>query len=299
MNVDHAVVSRHLRALEELVGTALIHREGGSDRWLTDDGRAYHTRVSAALKDIGDATDLLQRKNDQRLLVWCAPGFAFHWLARRLPDFKKRYPAIDLELRPTDTAPDFTSNQADVDIRYVRGGGATGGDDVRTLEIARPPVYAVASPEYLAGVAPIGRAADLLDCCLIHEDSTEEWRMWLAAQGHVVEEDIPGPRVWHAHLALDAARNGQGIALASELLVAEDIHAGRLVKVCATREPLVGVELGGYSVFGRADRWHVVPQVRLRQWLCDTMEVSANGSVAPVSATWQPRLSADGGALSG
>jgi len=274
MNIDHAVVSRHLRSLEAFMGTALIVRQGG-DQWLTEDGAMYHARISAALREIADATTVLRRQHDKRMLVWCAPGFAFHWLTRRLPDFYERYPAIDLELRPTDAGPDFSTNQADADIRYVRGETMPESNSLKIMEIARPRVFPVASPAYLASLGPIRRAADLLDARLLHEDSTEEWCMWLQAQGVADSENVAGPRLWHAHLALDAARNGQGIALASRLLLADDLETGRLDKVRALDEPLHEVPLGSYAMFGREDRWHTIPMVRFRQWLSSTISDDA------------------------
>ncbi len=270
MNIDHAVVSRHLRSLEEFVGTALIARHD-LDRCLTDDGRYYHERVSEALREIASATTVLKRRHDQRMLVWCAPGFAFHWLTRRLPDFQKSFPSIDLELRPTDAGPDFSTNQADIDIRYVRGHELPKLPTLKIIEIARPMVFPVASPAYLEGLPPIATAADLLNARLLQEDSVEEWEMWLAAQGVTAHGSIQGPRLWQAHLALDAARDGQGIALANRLLSADDLASGRLVKVEASDSALREVPLGTYAMFGRPDRWRTTPLVRFRQWLISTI----------------------------
>jgi LysR family glycine cleavage system transcriptional activator len=270
MNIDHAVVSRHLRSLEDFVGTALIARHD-VDRCLTEDGLYYHGRVSEALREIASATTVLKRRHDQRLLVWCAPGFAFHWLTRRLPDFQKSYPSIDLELRPSDGGPDFSTNQADLDIRYVRGPELPESTTLKTMEIARPSVFPVASPDYLRGIAPIGKAEDLLSARLLHEDSIEEWQMWLEAQGVAARGELPGPRLWQAHLALDAARDGQGIALANQLLSADDLASGRLVKVEASEASFRAVPLGTYMMFGRPDRWRSIPMVRFRQWLTSTI----------------------------
>ena len=86
LEVDHAVVSRHLSALEAFVGTALVDRSAGM-RGLTSDGAEYHRRISAAFQDIANATLMLRKRHDQQLLVWCSPGFAYHWLSPRLSIF--------------------------------------------------------------------------------------------------------------------------------------------------------------------------------------------------------------------
>ena len=50
---------------------------------------------------------------------------------------------------------------------------------------------------------------------------------------------LRGPRLWHAHLAIEAARLGQGIALANRFLVEEDLTADRLVE---SSRPMSGSE---------------------------------------------------------
>lgn len=269
LEVDHAVISRHLRALEALIGTALIERRPGEDRWLTDDGALYHARIAAALREIGDATELLRSRNNRRLMIWSVPGFAFHWLTRRLANFSAAYPQIDVELRPSDRSPDFSTNEADADIRYVRGDAAEPASSaLRSLEIARPLVFPVCSPNYLASIADrFQTPADLLDCRLLHEDDDSEWRSWLRAQGLAIDGPIAGPRLWHAHLSLDAARSGQGLALANRLLLGDDLDAGRLVVPQTSAVPLTPVTLGGYTLSARADRWRNVGLQRFREWL--------------------------------
>lgn len=266
LNVDHAVVSRHLRSLEAFVGTALIDRSG-MDRWLTPDGETYHARVSAALREICDATEALRCRDARRLVVWSAPGLAFHWLTRELPRFRARYPDIEIEMRPSDRAPDFATNEADVDIRYIHGSeAAKTASIVRTIEIARPPILPVASPDFVATMPLLADPADLAEQCLLHEDSDMEWRIWLAAQGVEVTRDLPGPRMWHGHLTLDAARRGQGIALSNPLLAGSDLAEGRLVVVEAGG-PMNHIPLGAYFLSVRADRWTTLPMARFRDWL--------------------------------
>lgn len=78
---------------------------------------------------------------------------------------------------------------------------------------------------------------------LIQEEPINEWRYWLGAHG-VKESDVPVPlaRFRQAHLALGAARAGQGVVLCNELIAGDDIAAGRL-------QPLLGfagLALGAY-----------------------------------------------------
>jgi LysR family glycine cleavage system transcriptional activator len=271
LQLDHAVVSRHLRSLEEWAGTQLIARQNGR-AVLTDEGVRYHVRVSAALGELLDASvELLRRNSSRRLSIWCIHGFASQWLTCRLSDFQARYPELQLELRSTDSAPDFTRYEADVDIRYIAGdepiSAVTICSGVRRFEIARPPVVAVASPGRAALLPPLRTPADLLNAPLLHEESCQQWRIWLTARGVRVDGPLSGPRLWHAHLTVEAARRGQGVALANPFLLGDDFATGRLVRVLDDRPESRQIALGAYTFAARADRWQSTAITCFRRWL--------------------------------
>lgn len=264
LGIDHAVVSRHLRALEEWTGVLLVDRAPGGG--LTADGAAYHARIAAAIAELAQATaDLTRCDQPDRLNIWCVPGLASQWLLGRLSGFRAMHEDIDIEFHPTDVPPVFARHQADADLRYVRAGKV--GDPspgVRGMEIAQPLVFPVASPELLEKLSPdLRTAGDLLSAPLLHEDSDEEWRGWLCANGVVTAPRLSGPRLWHAHLTLDAARRGEGIALANAFLLGDDLEAGRLARVNLGQS----VVLGSYMFFARRDRWDAPAVVRFRRWL--------------------------------
>lgn len=286
LGLDHAVVSRHLRALEDWAGTRLVDRTQGS-AVLTPEGLRYHIRVTKALAELCDATnELLSRNNERRLSICCVPGFASAWLAQRLKLFQSANPELELELRPTDEGPDFMCYEADVDIRYVSGpqpiSASTTSSGVRRFEIARPPVWPVASPECLAALPKITQASDLLKAPLLHEESHDQWRYWLSVNGVTPPEQLPGPRLWHAHLTVEAARRGQGIALANPFLLGDDLSTGRLVDPLAEISPPVA--LGAYVFTARADRWQAPAIVRFRHWLKKAVaEVEWRGQTTELS----------------
>lgn len=269
LNVDHAVISRHLSGLEAFLGTALIDRSGTTPT-LNGDGVEYHRRISAALQEIATASYMLRKRHDQQLFIWCAPGLAYHWLSPRLSLFLTPDSEIAVELRPMDYGPDFTINEADGDIRYVRYGITTeppGG--CRWAELVRPPVYPVASPSYAEAISErLHHVRDMLNMRLLHEESDIEWRLWFGNQGiEIPPATIAGPRLWHAHLMLDAAKTGQGIALANDLLIRNDLASGQLVKLVPNKASLKTTYLGGYYFTAREDRWHHNAIARFRNWL--------------------------------
>ncbi|MCB9598461.1 MAG: transcriptional regulator, partial [Sandaracinaceae bacterium] len=56
------------------------------------------------------------------------------------------------------------------------------------------------------------------------------WQRWLEAAGARGVDPDAGPRFSHAHMALEAAVAGQGVALGRTTLVARDLAEGRLVQ---------------------------------------------------------------------
>ncbi|MCR8921856.1 LysR substrate-binding domain-containing protein [Dasania sp. GY-MA-18] len=266
---DHAVVSRHLKSIEDWTSAKLIERTPAG-AVLTEDGLRYHQEISQAIDMIANATvELMKHNNVDQVQVWSMPGFTLQWLMARLGKFEKAYPSLDIELRPTNKGPDFERREADVDIRfspYYRPALELPAY-VRALEIARPPIIAVASPEYLQREEPIKTPADLLNHHLLHEDGFERWRAWLAANGIDEDIELSGPRLWQSHLTLEAARHHSGVALTNYLVAADDLKNGRLLDVGANNPDFKNLALGAYLFIAREDRWDAIPIDRFRRWL--------------------------------
>lgn len=299
LGLDHAVVSRHLRALEEWAGVPLLSRQR-EGRALTDVGERLHKRVSLALQEISNATAELELvRGAKALRIWCVPGIAMEWLTSRLPAFCALYPQVELALRSSDKSPDFSAHEAEVDIRYVFGDepvdpGVVSGA-ARRVELAKPPVFPVASPQFLQSLGSITSAADLLQAPLLHEENDGQWRSWFGAHSEKCPDHLAGPRLWHAHLALAAARQGQGVALANPYLLHDDLETGRLVRLLdAASGP--AVTLGAYIFSARADRWHARAIADFRRWLRSEMTPRGprySGAVARSGETTTARIMAD------
>jgi LysR family glycine cleavage system transcriptional activator len=269
---DHAVVSRHLRAIEDWTGTKLIQRTAAGSV-LTEDGVRYHRDIASALDIIARATvDLIKRGDHRCLHIRCMPGFALHWLSGHLADFEKANPGLDVELQPANRSPEFLSADTDIEIRFL---GAYRPPlqvppHLKSVEIAHTPIIAVASRTYLSSAPPIRQPRDLLKHQLLHEQDTDGWLRWLAANGVSEEGELPGPRLWQGHLTLEGARIGRGVALTHSLIAGDDIAAGRLVDVSQQR-PAFGTQLGIYHFISRADRWQSRVIERFRLWLTATI----------------------------
>jgi len=265
LGLNHGVVSRHIRALEAWTGVQLVERNG-AERTLTAEGALYHARLSAALYEVASATaDLIGATEEGRFSLWCAPGFASKWLSARLGAFETANLDLEIELHPTDTGPNFDRREADADIRYVPFGANSGGHakGCRALEIARPPVWIVGRPDLIARLPPLNTVEDLLSAPLIHEEDDSQWRAWFNAHGVTAPETLAGPRLWNAHLAVEGACRGQGLALANSFLIKDDVGQGHLAPLAIGRP----VALGAYVFVTRSDQWSASSVVRFRRWL--------------------------------
>lgn len=285
LGLDHAVVSRHLRSLEDWAGIALINRQR-IGRLLTAEGELYHRRISAALEEIAQAsTELLNAGNNGSLKIWCMPGIAFSWLTPSLPRFHASVQDVELEIRPSTEAPDFTTYEADVSIHYVPGNpvfdALSGNEAVGRQVLARLPFFPVASPEFKRRLGCIRAVDDLLNAPLIHEESAQHWLTWFAAWGVACPDNLPGPRLWYTHVAIEAARQGQGIALANQFHVASELASGSIVPLLDPGQ-FPPVTLGSYVFLARADRWHRREVAQFRDWLVTEM-ASVIPAVAPES----------------
>jgi DNA-binding transcriptional LysR family regulator len=123
-------------------------------------------------------------------------------------------------------------------------------------------VFPVASAAYLARQPTIASLSDLARASLIHEESTEQWERWFALAGHPEVGPLRGQRLWHAHLAIEAARFGQGVALANEVLVTDDLRSGALVEVIPS-----AIYMESYQLVALKERWDDPAVVALRLWL--------------------------------
>ena len=266
---DHAAVSRHLRAIEAWTGATLIERTA-SGVVLTEDGLRYHKQIAQAMDIISHSTlELMRRGNSHRLHIRCMAAFALHWLSSRLGEFEKNNKGVDIELRPTDRSPDFSSYETDVDIRLVAAYGSPPElpAGLKAIDLAVVPIIAVASRAYLTQSAPIREPRDLLKHQLLHEENFNRWGNWLAAHGVHDDVYLTGPRLWQGHLTLDSARHGRGIALTNLLVGGDDLAAGRLIEIGQGLPAFQPYATGTYRFVAREDRWDAPLVRRFREWL--------------------------------
>jgi LysR family glycine cleavage system transcriptional activator len=225
LNVTQGAVSHQVKALEDTLGLKLFHRER-QRLILTEAGRNYLAVVRDALDRIAVGTErLLQRQEGGVLTVSTSPDFAAKWLVNRLSRFADKHPDVDLRVSATTHYVDFAREDVDIAIRH--GDGNWPGLHVERLYSER--LFPVCSPKLVAVGNRITKVADLLKFPLLRLEDAKNWTRLFEAAG--VKASVgPGPVLNRASMLIDAAIDGQGIALARTALAAWDLVNGRLVR---------------------------------------------------------------------
>jgi LysR family transcriptional regulator, glycine cleavage system transcriptional activator len=223
--VTQGAVSQQVKALEAALGIKLFNRER-QRLIITEAGRYYLTIVRDALDRIALGTErLLQRQSAGVLTVSTSPDFAAKWLVHRLGNFAEAHSDIDLRVSATMHHVDFAREEVDLAVRH--GDGNWPGLD--TVQLSAEQLFAVCSSKLLSG-RRLAKPADILKFPLIHLDSRADWTKWLRLAGISDDNVRHGPVLNRASMVIDAAINGQGIALARTTLAAWDLLNGRLVR---------------------------------------------------------------------
>ena len=257
--VSHTVVSRHIQNLEQSVGVKLVTRSGRGLA-LTREGVRFAAQIRRAFDLIADASNELRNGGMEAVHICCLAGLASRCLLAHLPELEEALAGREVILQPTSTRPDFSREEADAEIMYLEDGAVAEG--LRSEMFARPRILAIASPEFKARYPDVRAPADLIGLPLIHEQSTGMWEAWLEEAGVTDLCRLRGPRLWQAHLTIEAARLGRGVALVSDLLVADSLARGDLVEMVDSN-----VTIGGYYFIAPTQKWNAPVIVAIRQWL--------------------------------
>jgi len=225
--VTHGAVSRQVKQLEEWLGVTLFERSHRAIS-LTAVGRAYRQTASSALELIHEGTsNIKQRPAFNVLGIATTHSVASKWLMPRLPSFSKRYPQVEMWITLSQQLSDFTQPAVDVALRV--GQGPWPG--LHCIPLMQDRLITVCSPHLLEQDMLLNTPADLAEFTLLHDqDPTQQWRNWFKLHNSNYVETSRGPQYSSADVLIQAAINGQGIALVSEILVATDIREGRLVR---------------------------------------------------------------------
>ena len=231
LDISKSVVSKRVAQLEQAVQATLFARSTRRIA-LTPAGETYLDFARQALLALGNADERLRdlRQSLSGQIRITAPGsWGQKVLAGLMPEFLARHPAIEVELLLDDRLMDIAYERIDIALRMT----AVAAPNLRVTPVARLDWVICAAPAHLdaSGMPQAPQDLTAHPCMSYWRESSDD--SWQLVQG----DDVQRVRVhsrYHANNAdavACAALAGLGVALLPLYVCADDIAAGRLVRL--------------------------------------------------------------------
>lgn len=264
LNVTQAAISHQIKVIEEFLGVALFDRLPRR-LVLTEQGKSLLPEVIEAFDKVSLAIGALSREQYSNMLsVRLGTSFAAKWLSPQLKYFWLQYPEIDLCLYHANAAVDFEREQIDIAVTYGKGDWeGVVADLLLSLDF-----FPVCSPAFMHNDKPLTNIDNLRYYTLMHDASYECWHDWIKlAQVEGIRAD-KGTIIDDTNVLIQAAIDGQGIALGSTAFLQDHLDSGRLVK------PFDIDLVNDFSYFVVCPESHLQnPAVRaFKEWLLSLVE---------------------------
>ena len=271
--VTKAAVAQQVRLLEDEIGAPLVERAGRGLK-LTDAGLAGAATLGDGFAMLARAARAMREARGRRFLVInSSASFAATWLVGRIGKFKWANPEIDVLVDANPLEESLDRGAVDAMIRW----GAGDFPGLAKTLLFKEDVFPVCAPALADGPRPLREPRDLARHTLLHLDwnptfpSWPNWTDWLKTAGASGVDASRGVFFNQMSMAIAAAAQGQGVALSSLAIAADDLASGRLVAPFATsvRTPF------GYYFLCRPEEADT-PRIRaLREFLVAEAALSA------------------------
>ena len=260
LGISSSAVSHAVRDLEARLGLRLLNRSTRSVN-LTEAGERYFARVRPALRELAQAADGLDdlRNTATGLLRINISRPAYDAvLARRLNEFHRLHPQVQIELVVDDALADIVATGCDAGIRL----GETLHQDMVAIPVSAPLELVICGSREYFERHPIPAAPSDLrghECIAFRFPSSGKIYAWeLEREG---QEVLFEPSSWifanDATVMLDLVRSGAGLACVLSNMVADDLDRGTLIRVLADWCP----PFPGYFLYHSSHR-HVPAKLR-------------------------------------
>jgi LysR family glycine cleavage system transcriptional activator len=267
LSVTPTAVSHQIRSLETWLGVPLFERLPRQVR-LTECGERLFHSLHGAFLEVAQSVDTLRpQRSGTSLTISTTAAFAALWLVPRLGRFYARHPNISVRL---DTHCEVIDLHQDASVDLVVRYSLDDYPNLYGLCLFDESFGVYGSPEQVAQASI--RAPTLISVrwhnSKLYSHGWEAWcsqsaETWLTANPTVREYD-------EEHYALQAAIAGQGLVLASNILVSESVACGLLV---AYRSE-IQVSGAGYSALCVPGRERHPPVRAFFAWLQEEARLS-------------------------
>jgi LysR family glycine cleavage system transcriptional activator len=263
LHLTHSAVSQQIKLLEEQIGFALFARRGRRVV-LNASGAALLRAVEPALAQLDDglrAAAVASGNEAQRIRITLLSSFAQRWLLPRMGRWRDLHPDIALELHTSQNLIDLQREGFHAALR--QGGGSWRG--LEAVSLTDSPLIVLGSPD----AAHRLRGSDA--ALLVHEPLLGRatlWERWFALNS-VRARVNPVADFNDAGLMLQAAEQNLGLVLAREILAADALRDGRLVRLSPIA--LHDEEYDAYWLAFPPNLRDWPPLRALRAWLLDEL----------------------------
>jgi LysR family glycine cleavage system transcriptional activator len=255
LNVTHAAIAQHVRALEADFSESLLVKRGRGVV-TTPAGNDLAGYLSEGFMTVADGVRRLREMREGRPLnISVTPMFASNWLIPRMGEFWAEHPEVTININPSSDIVDLRRDGFDLCIRF--GEGTWPGHQVELLTDGD--YWVLGAPELL-GDRTVNCLADVADLPWLLEGHMMERRALIEREG-VQLKDIRHTLLSTNSMVLSGAFAGLGIVVQAKSLVEREVARGKLVKICELRQ-----ENLGYYILTLPDR-HPKGLATFLRWL--------------------------------
>ncbi|MDR5905580.1 transcriptional regulator GcvA [Franzmannia qiaohouensis] len=223
LSVTPTAISHQIRQLEENLGVALFVRRP-RQLILTAQGQALLGVLSDSFDAIAETVTKLRRPPArQAVTLSTTPAVAARWLLPWVCLLRDAHPQIDLSIQVSHQAVDLDGIVADMAIRYGEG---------HWPGLAAEKLFDNVFIPACSPALNLREPSELVRHTLLHFSSPAplDWAAW-QRQVQVPGLDVSAGLMFSDEThGISAALDGQGIALMSRHLIAEELRSGRLVQ---------------------------------------------------------------------
>lgn len=235
LNLTQSAISHQVAGLEERLGTTLFRRAARRVE-LTEAGVQLYPYLRDGFDRLAQGVGLVDRvRISGDLVVQVYVTVAVRWLLPRLYQFQAKHPDILVRLFTGQSDWEFDPITGDLGIICTRDPNRPG---IHYTHLFDARLVAVCSPAVQQAGMGLRQPADLVNHAMLQVyTATEDWHDWLEEAGLPTLKGRAAPKFDSYLLAIEAAIEGQGVAVIPEFMVAPDLRSGRLIK------PFAGIEV--------------------------------------------------------
>ncbi|QDK98346.1 LysR family transcriptional regulator [Acinetobacter tandoii] len=268
LNVTQGAISRQIRQLEEYLGKELFVRANRNIS-LTPTGLQYYQTIYSSLLNVAQATAEIKKwQGEHQITVATTNAMAALWLLPKVASFQQNNEGVDLRILTTENIQDLHKMDFDLALFYCR----TPPLGMKVTTLFPEEVFPVCSPSYLAQFNAESTPDNIFGKSLLSLDDSQKdwitWGEWFEAVNYSVVKPKNRVNINNYPMLLQAAINGQGVALAWGSLVDDYLQAGTLIRPVET----VLRTQANFCMLEPSDRGVIPSSVKhFRNWLLDQL----------------------------